>query len=92
MAEHGQARWHPPLKTPAVEIVDLLSGDEDVGEALAVSQTNDERDASDESESDDDSQLSLYEDVLQLKDDKGLIHDGKRYRAPPVPYAAVINT
>lgn len=84
MAEHGQARWHPPLKTPAVEIVDFLSDDEDVGEALTVTQTNDDRDASDESESDDDSQLSLYEDVLQLEDDEGLIHDGKRFRAPSV--------
>lgn len=84
MAEHGQARWHPPLKTPVLEIVDLLTDDEVVGEAVAVSQANDDRNASDESESDDDSQLSLYEDVLQLEDDEGLIHNGEHFIAPPL--------
>ena len=28
MAAHDKGRWHPPLKAPAVEIVDLLSDSE----------------------------------------------------------------
>lgn len=80
MAEEGQVRWHPPLKTPAVEIIDLLSDDGgELTKALEVRQTSEDRDASEGSDSDEDSQWSLYEDALQEDDDEGVIHGGKLY-------------
>lgn len=82
MVEQGQAQWRPPPKTPAIEIIDLLSDDDDIGKALKVSQTREDRDASDGSGSDDDSQWSLYEDALQMEDDEGPAHGCKQFSNP----------
>ncbi len=82
MADQGQVQWHRPSKTPVIEIIDLLSDDDEIGKALKVSQTLEDRDAPAESESDDDSQRSLYEDALQIADDEGPIHGGKQCQAP----------
>ena len=80
MAEHRQVRWHPPLRIPAIEIIDCLSDDDDeVGKALEVRQINEDRDASEGSQSDNDSQWSLYEDALQREDDDALTHNGKPF-------------
>lgn len=80
MAEEYGTRCHPPLKAPAIEIVDLLSEDDSVGKALEVPSTKENRDAlgeNNDSEGDsqwEDSQWSLYEDALEGKDDDGPLH------------------
>lgn len=79
MMEQSQLQWHPPPKAPAIEIIDLLSDDDEIGKALKVSQIREDRDASDGSESDNDSQWSLYEDALQIEDDEGPAHGRKQY-------------
>jgi hypothetical protein len=80
MAEDGQVRWHPPLKVPAVEIISLLSDDDEIGKALDADHTNEVLNASEGSQSDSDSQWSLYEDALQAEDDEGQIHGGKQLK------------
>ena len=133
MAAHDKARWHPPLKAPAIEVVDLLSDSDSVdtpqgttekgkhdaystvlrakettdsdvrwrtplkapaiafddslsrdvstgiGDILASGEDSKARDASTEvSDSDDDSQLSLYEDALGEDDDEMALHSSER--------------
>ena len=64
--------WTLPLKTPAVETIDLLPTDDDNALATPTVKTIVTRDASDASTDendeadwvDDDSALSLYEDLL----------------------------
>ena len=45
MAAHDRARWHPPLKAPAVEVVDLLSDSDSTDSALPTSESKVKRDA-----------------------------------------------
>lgn len=132
MAAHDKVRWHPPLKAPAVEVVDLLSDSDSVdtvqgttekgkhdaystvlrakettdsdvrwraplkapaiefddslspdlstgkGEILASGEDSKARDASAEgSDSDDDSQWSLYEDALGEDEDETALHSSE---------------
>ena len=71
MAESSEFRWPPPLKVPAIEVVDLLSDtDGDLVKESLLEVTEEKRDASGpESESGEnsdweDSQWSLYEDAI----------------------------
>lgn len=45
MAAHDKGRWHPPLKAPAVEIVDLLSDSDSTDTPLRTSEHNTKLDA-----------------------------------------------
>ena len=45
MAAHDKVRWHPPLKAPAIEVIDLLSDSDSTDTALATSDLNPKRDA-----------------------------------------------
>ena len=130
MAAHDKVRWHPPLKAPVIEVVDLLSDSDsndtplgtvehkgnrdaystvlraqetadgdvqrhaslkapavefddplsrdlstEISEALAHREHAKPRDASvEESDSDEDSQWSLYEDALGGEEDETLLH------------------
>ncbi len=71
----GDAQWHAPLKSPAIQVEDLPSRSipTNLGEVL-----NDDakaRDASpDGSDSDEDSQWSLYEDALDGDEDDIALH------------------
>lgn len=132
MAAHDKVRWHPPLKAPAIEVVDLLSdsesactpprtsehtgkhdaystvlrakgtADDDIqwraplkapvielddplpldvstgmGEVLVSGEDVKARDASVEgSDSDEDSQWSLYEDALGGDEDEMVVRSG----------------
>ena len=62
-------RWHPPIKTPAIEIVDLLSDHDEISETTAKCTTVTERDASEDSSVSEGSQSSLWEDILNAEDD-----------------------
>ena len=71
MAESSEFKWPPPLKVPAIEVVDLLSDtDGELVQEPFLEVTEDKRDASGpESENGEnseweDSQWSLYEDAL----------------------------
>lgn len=76
MAEDDKVQWHPPLKAPAVEIIDLSSSDESLPKTLSAENTKDNRDAlNDESEDDDDDQWSMYEEALDGLDDGDNIHN-----------------
>ncbi|KAL6717818.1 NAD-dependent histone deacetylase sir2 [Lecanora helva] len=80
MAESGETDWTPPLKVPAIEVVDLLSDTEDDIIQEPLREVNKEkRDASEtqsdgdeDSEWEEDSQWSLYEDALQAESDENL--------------------
>ena len=45
MAALDRARWHPPLKAPAVEVIDLLSDSESIATAEGPSEHNSNLDA-----------------------------------------------
>lgn len=45
MAAHDKRRWHPPLKAPAIEVIDLLSDSDSTDTALATSEIKAKRDA-----------------------------------------------
>ena len=45
MAAHDKARWHPPLKAPAIEVVDLLSDSDSIDTAEGPSEHKAQRDA-----------------------------------------------
>jgi len=72
MGEDG-VQWSAPLKAPAVEVVNLLSEGEDATDAtLVVAHKDTERltrDALEESEDDDDSQWSVYEEYLDTEEE-----------------------
>ncbi len=70
-------RWHPPLKAPAVEVIDLLSDDELLGNALMDTNKPKERDASEEDSDSEESQSSLWEDILNAEDDDEVLHGSK---------------
>ena len=45
MAAHDKVRWHPPLKAPAIEIIDLLSDSDSTDTAPSTSDFKAKRDA-----------------------------------------------
>ena len=45
MAAHDQVRWHPPLKTPAIQVVDLLSDSDSTDTPLGTGEHNGKHDA-----------------------------------------------
>jgi hypothetical protein len=80
MAAEEATRWHPPLKAPAVEIIDLLSDEETLNNGTDVNGATKERDASgveSEGESDEDSQFSFWEEALNAEEEAGEIFDSK---------------
>ena len=145
MAAHDKVRWHPPLKAPAIDVVDLLSdsdstdtplrtsehkGNHDAYSTVAAQETGDDhvqwraplmapaveiddsisrdvskemdevlvndddaktRDASpEESDSDDDSQWSLYEDALGEDEDDVALHSSTDTLNPDLLLALLI--
>ena len=80
MATNEEVRWHPPLKAPVIEIVDLLTDDESVEKGAKVNGHVKDSDASvvaSGSESDEDSQFSLWEETLNTEEEEGTLHYGK---------------
>ena len=80
MAAEEATRWHPPLKAPAVEIIDLLSDEEILNNGADVNGAAKERDASSvesEGESDEDSQFSFWEETLNADEEAGELFDSK---------------
>ena len=81
MATDEEVKWHPPLKAPAVEIIDLLSDEESVSKGAEVNARTQDRDASGEesgSESDEDSQFSFWEEALNAEEEAGKFYESKR--------------
>ena len=74
MAEGSEARWHPPLKTPVVELDPLSDVSDEVIQNGDASKLETE---SSESEDWKESQWSLYEDALLGEDSDGLILGSK---------------
>ncbi|KAL9130311.1 MAG: hypothetical protein Q9175_007057 [Cornicularia normoerica] len=73
----GDVQWRAPLKVPAIEINDSLSRDVSMGkgEVLVNREDAKARDASAKaSDSDEDSQWSLYEDALGGEEDEVALH------------------
>ena len=73
----GDVQRHASLKAPAVEFDDPLSRDlsTEISEVLVNREHAKPRDASaEESDSDEDSQWSLYEDALGGEEDETLLH------------------
>ena len=95
----GDIQWRAPLKAPAVEFDDSLSRDLPTGMGEVLGSGEDvpaqARDASvEESDSDEDSQWSLYEDALGGDEDEIAIHASMLYqcflhRLPWLTYALV---
>ena len=89
MAEETKSLWQPPLKAPAIEIVDLLS--DDSGEVLhqpLLKEPAEIRDASStDSESSEDSQWSLYEDALLGEEEDGEVYGSESIDFPYVIHA-----
>lgn len=84
MATDEEVNWHPPLKAPAVEIIDLLSDDESVSKGAEVNARTQDRDASGEesgSESDGDSQFSFWEEALNAEEEAGELYESKRSKS-----------
>ncbi len=83
----GDVQWHSPLKAPAMELDHSLSRDVStgMGEALVNGEDVKARDASVEgSDSDEDSQWSLYEDALDGDEDEVALHGGRFLKASSV--------
>lgn len=73
----GDVQWHAPLKAPAIEFDDPLSQDlsTEISEVLVNGEHAKPRDASAEkSDSDEDSQWSLYDDALGVDEDETSLH------------------
>ena len=78
-AQEGDVQWHGPLKAPAIEFDDPLSRDAGTGMEMSKVLTKGDDaeglDASAEgSDSDEDSQWSLYEDALGRDEDEMALH------------------
>ena len=81
----SDVQWRSPLKAPAVEFEGSLSRDvsKAMSEALVHDDAAQARDASPEgSDSDEDSQWSLYEDALGTDDDDLTLGTGTTSRKP----------
>ena len=80
MAPDEGTKWDPPIKAPAVEIIDLESEDESANKGLNPSEDAKDRDASIEgSDSEEDNEDSLWEEVLNEDEDQALIHGSKLF-------------
>jgi len=79
MEQNTLDRWHPPLKAPVVEIIDLLSDDESFGKALTDKNQIKECDASEEESDSDGSQSSLWEDILNAEEDDEILHGSRTF-------------
>ena len=80
MAPDEGTKWNPPLKAPAIEIIDLESEDESANKGLNPSEETKDRDASIEgSDSEEDNEDSLWEEVLNEDEDQALIHESKLF-------------
>ena len=78
MAPGEGPKWEPPLKAPAIEIIDLESEDESASRGLNAAEDAKDRDASKEgSGSEDDNEDSLWEEVLNEDEDQDEIHGSK---------------
>ncbi len=83
----GDVQWHSPLKAPAIELDHPLSRDVStgMGEALVDGEDVKARDASvEESDGDEDSQWSLYEDALGEDEDEVALHGSRFLKASSV--------
>ena len=81
----GELQWRSPLKAPAVEFEPSLSRDVStaISEVLVRDDDAKARDASPEgSDSDEDSQWSLYEDALGTDEDEFVLGSGTTSRKP----------
>ena len=73
-------KWEPPLKAPAIEIIDLESEDESANKGLDAAEDAKDRDAStDGSGSEDDNEDSLWEEVLNEDENEADIHGSKLF-------------
>lgn len=80
MAPDEGTEWQPPLKAPAIEIIDLESEDESADKGLNAAEDAKDRDASIEgSGSEDDNEDSLWEEVLDEEEDQAVIHGSKLF-------------
>ena len=80
MAPGEGTKWEPPLKAPAIEIIDLESEDESANKGLNAAEDAKDRDASiDGSGSEDDNEDSLWEEVLNEDEDQAVIHGSKLF-------------
>lgn len=80
MAPGEGTKREPPLKAPAIEIIDLESEDESANGGLNAAEDAKDRDASkDGSESEDDDEDSLWEEVLNEDEDQAVIHGSKLF-------------
>ena len=78
MAPDEGTKWEKPLKAPAIEIIDLESEDESAIKRSNAAEDAKDRDASIEgSESEDDDENSLWEEVLNEDEDQAVIHGSK---------------
>lgn len=78
MEQTSLDRWHAPLKAPAIEVIDLLSDDELIDQVLKDKGKLKERDASEDEVDSEGSQSSLWEDVLNAKEEHGPLHGGMK--------------
>ena len=80
MAPGEGPKWEPPLKAPAIEIIDLESEDESAHKGMNAAGDAKDRDASiDGSGSEDDNEDSLWEEVLNEDEDQADIHGSKLF-------------
>ena len=89
----GETQWRSPLKAPAVEFEGSLSRDVStaISEVLVHDDDAKARDASPEgSDSDEDSQWSLYEDALGTDEDELALGSGTTLRKPNQLFALLI--
>lgn len=86
----GDVQWRGSLQAPAIEIDDSLSRDvsTDMGEVVVNGEDAKARDAlEEETDSDEDSQWSLYEDALGEDEDEVALHTGKLPQAPSIAFS-----
>ncbi len=77
MAPDQGTKWEPPLKAPAIEIIDLDSEDESANKGLNAAEDAKDRDASIEGSESEDDENSLWEEVLNEDEDQAVIHGSK---------------
>ena len=81
MEEGEEQSWQASLKAPVIEVVDLLSDEEEAVKPLDLRASEETRDAlgedleSDEDSQSEDSQWSLYEELLQRDEEDNTLHE-----------------